>query len=272
MNWIVKMENTNWLKQKANEPLFKDLLWSRPENRAHAGKLLVIGGNKHALAAPGVAFGAAEKAGIGSSRVLLPYSTKKLVGKIFPEAEFAPNTPSGSFSRKSLGQFLESAQWADGVLLAGDFGRNSETAILLESFADKYNGHITVAQDGVDYFLQANSLILQRDNTCLVSNLGKLQKLAKNNRPGTPILNSMSLHELVSILTDWTNSSPISFVTIHAGQALIAHSGKASTTPISRETNWQVELPAYISTWWLQLPKKTFEALTAAIYNYESKN
>jgi hypothetical protein len=266
------MENTNWLKQKTGEPLFKDLLWSRPENRKHAGKLLVIGGNKHALAAPGVAFGAAEKAGVGSSRVLLPYSTKKLVGKIFPEAEFAPSTPSGSFSREGLGQLLESAQWADGVLLAGDLGRNSETAILLESFADKYKGQITIAQDGVDYFLQANSLILQRDNTCLVINLSKLQKLAKNNRTSTPILNSMNLHELVSVLMDWTNSTPISFITMHAGQVLAAHAGKVSTTPITEEITWQVELPAYTATWWLQQPSKPLEALTAAIYNYESKN
>jgi hypothetical protein len=262
------MENTNWFKQKPNEPLFKDLLWSKPENRRHAGKLLIVGGNSHAITAPGLAFTAAQKAGAGTIRVLLPSSMQKAVGKVFPEAEFLPSTPSGSFSRQALAAMLENAQWADGVLLAGDFGRNSETAILLESFAGKYNAQITVAQDGVDYFLQTKSPILQRENTTIVINLGKLQKLAKNNRPGTPVLHSMNLHELMSILTDWTNGSPVSFITAHAGQALATHGGKASTTPITEQGNWQIELPAYAATWRLQQPTKPFEALTTAIFDY----
>jgi NAD(P)H-hydrate repair Nnr-like enzyme with NAD(P)H-hydrate dehydratase domain len=57
------MENTNWLKQTSDKPVFPDLLWSRPENRKYAGKLLIIGGNKHGVAAPGIAFSAAQKAG-----------------------------------------------------------------------------------------------------------------------------------------------------------------------------------------------------------------
>jgi NAD(P)H-hydrate repair Nnr-like enzyme with NAD(P)H-hydrate dehydratase domain len=99
------MENTNWFKQTPDKPLFADLLWSKPENRLHAGKLLIIGGNKHLVAAPGVAYSAAQKAGIGACRVILPDSTKRMVGKVFPEAEFAPSTPSGSFARESLDHF-----------------------------------------------------------------------------------------------------------------------------------------------------------------------
>jgi NAD(P)H-hydrate repair Nnr-like enzyme with NAD(P)H-hydrate dehydratase domain len=68
------VENTNWFKQRQTEPLFADLLWSRPENRLRAGKLLIIGGNKHLVAAPGNAYTAAEKAGIGSCRVKRQYS------------------------------------------------------------------------------------------------------------------------------------------------------------------------------------------------------
>ena len=84
----------NWLIQKTNQPIFSDLLWSKPENRIHAGKLLVIGGNKHLVAAPAVAYTSAQKSGIGTSRVILPYATRRMVGKIFPEAEFATSTPS----------------------------------------------------------------------------------------------------------------------------------------------------------------------------------
>src|SRR5471030_2483183 len=113
MNWRKQMENTNWLRQIPDKPLFPDLLWSRPENKRQAGKLLIVGGNVDGFAAPAAAFSAATKAGIGTSRVLLPDSTRKVLGKSFAEAEFCPSTPSGSFSRQALAQLLENAEWAD---------------------------------------------------------------------------------------------------------------------------------------------------------------
>jgi hypothetical protein len=315
------MENTNWFKQAQDKPLFEDVLWSRPENRRHAGKLLIIGGNKHLVAAPGIAYSAAQKAGIGSCRVILPSSTKRMIGKVFPEADFAPSTPSGSFARESLDLLLEHAQWADGVLLAGDFGRNSETAILLESFAEKYQGQLTIAHDGVDYFLNAKSMFFERENTLPVINFGKLQKLAMNNprpphlsaegdffsrngrsrtngtvteyrreksisvprepeqaelglagagsvrrswRPNLPIKYEMNMHQLIEVLQQWK----INLITNHAEQFVVSAKGKISTTKIPQESNWQVELPAFAATWWLQQPQKTFEALTTSIFQY----
>jgi len=262
------MENTNWLKQTADKPLFPDLLWSRPENKRQAGKLLIVGGSVDGFAAPATAFAAATKAGIGTVRVLLPDSTKKILGKSFAEAEFTPSTPSGSFSRQALAQLLENAEWADGVLLAGDFGRNSETAILLDSFLDKYKGQVTVAQDSLDYFLGSTSKLLNRPETLTIINLGKLQKLAKNNRPSTPVLHSMNLHELVTVLVDWTNGIPGSFITKNADNLVAASGGKVSTTPQAEESNWQVELAAYASVWLLQQPQKPFEAMTSSACEY----
>ena len=264
------MADTYWLKQSA-KPLFPDLHWSRPENKPQAGKLLVIGGNAHGFAAPATAYGAALKAGIGSSRVLLPDKLQKTLGKLMPEAEFAPSTLSGSFSKKALAQLLDSAQWADGVLLAGDFGRNSETAILLDSFLDKHEGQVTLAQDGLDYFLDPNSPLIERVDTLGVINLGKLQKLAKHNRPATPVLHSMMLAELVEILHDWTTGKPGSLITRHADNFIAASGGQVSTTPALQESNWQIELAAYASVWWLQQPQKAFEALTTAIYDFSNK-
>jgi hypothetical protein len=262
------MDNTYWLKQTKDKPLFSDLLWSRPENRLHAGKLLIIGGNSHAVAAPGMAFSAAEKAGAGTVRVLLPDATRKTIGKVFPEAEFAPSTPSGSFSREALSQLLESADWADGVLLAGDFGRNSETAILLDSFATKYKGQLTVAQDGLDYFLNSKSLLFSRPNTLAVINFSKLQKLGQNNRSQPPIKYSMNLRQLIEVLNEWLSETNISLITNHADQFVAAAENKISTTPIPEDSNWQIDLAAYVAVWRMQQSNKPFEALTTAIYDY----
>src|SRR3989344_7199327 len=109
-----------WLKQSTDQPLFPDLLWSRPENKAQAGKLLIVGGNLHGFTAPAGAYSAAEKAGIGVVRVILPDKLQKTVGKMIPEADFVTSTPVGSFGRQALAQMIEDARWANGVLLAGD--------------------------------------------------------------------------------------------------------------------------------------------------------
>lgn len=259
------MANIYWLKQTKGEPLFPDLLWSRPENKRLAGKLLIVGGNLHGFAAPGMAYSSAQKAGIGTTRVLLPNKLHRTVGKLIPEAEFAPSTLSGSFSKMALAQLLEAAQWADGVLLAGDFGRNSETAILLDSFMDKFEGQVTVAQDSLDYFWGPKSPLIERGNILSVVNLGKLQKLAKSNRPATPVLHNMMLGDLVELLHDWTTGNPGQIITMHADNLIIASGGQVSTTPSVKNDNWEIELAAYASVWWLQNPQKPFEAITTAI-------
>src|SRR5471032_3085314 len=104
-----------WHKQAADKPLYPDLLWSRPENRAQAGKLLIVGGNAHGFAAAGEAYAEATKAGVGTARVLLPDSLQKTVGKVFEAGEYAPSTPSGSFAKRALAELLAMAEWADGV-------------------------------------------------------------------------------------------------------------------------------------------------------------
>lgn len=258
----------SWQKQTKDKPLFSDLLWSRPENKRHAGKLLIVGGNQHSLVAPAHAYAAANSAGAGSIRLALPENAKKLVGPIHPEAEFLPSTPSGSFSKSALAGLLEAALWSDAVLLAGDFGRNSETAVLLNSFISKFSGALTLSQDGIDYFTNNHSKILERPGTSLVINIGKLQKLSKLYRPTTPILHNMSLLEFAGLIGDWSNSTAASFIMRHGENYLVASSGKVSATADASERNWQVELAAYAAVWQMQQPGKNFEAYTTAVYDY----
>ena len=141
------MSNLNyWHRQSSNQPLFPELLWARPESKQRAGKLLIVGGQAQNFRAPSVAYAAALKAGIGTVKVLLPDSTQKVLGPNFPEAEFATSSLSGSFGQAALGHLLELAEWADGVLLAGDFGHNSETTIMLDNFLRKFPGPISGCQ------------------------------------------------------------------------------------------------------------------------------
>lgn len=256
-----------WYKQTGDKPLFPDLLWSRPENRQFAGKLLIIGGNLHGFAAPAGSYQTATRAGIGVARVLLPESLQKTVGSAFEAGEYAPCTPSGSFGQKALSEFLQLSQWADGVLVGGDLGRNSETAILLEKFAEKYDGQLTITKDAADYFTSTPQKVMYRPNTLFVVSLAQLQKLASSAGFTRAFIFSMDLLRLVETLREFTNSYSTSIIVKHLDTLLVATGGRVSTTrlPEDKET-WRVETATHAAVWWLQNPSNPFEALTTAVY------
>ncbi|HVW23584.1 MAG TPA: hypothetical protein VHB51_03850 [Candidatus Saccharimonadales bacterium] len=260
------MDRAFWQKQTTEQPLFADLLWSRPENRTQAGKLLIIGGNSHEFAAPASAYAAAVKAGAGTVRVLLPDSLQKTVGKLFPEAEFAPSTPIGSFGQESLASWLAAADWADGVLIAGDLGRNSETAILIEQFAQKYSGQLTFTKDAVNYVVSGPSSLLKRPNTLLVLSLSQLQKLARQARFTTAFTLSMDFLHLVDALHEFSQQFPLAIITKHLENLAVAVGGQVSTTKlVADQPIWRVEKAAAASTWWLQNPTQGFASLTTSM-------
>lgn len=255
-----------WVKQDVGKPLFPELEWSKPENKMHAGKLLIIGGNLHGFSAPANAFASAEKAGIGATRVVLPDAIQKSVKTFMPEADFAPSTPSGSFSVKSLDTFLEHAGWSDAVLVAGDLGRNSETAVALESFVTKYNGSLTLTKDAVDYVIETPESVLGRQDTLLVTSFAQLQKLLTSARYKTPITFNMDLLRLVDVLHDFTTLNKAHIIVKHRDVMLVASEGRVSTTKLATDKEiWRVETAATASVWWLQHPTKIFESLTTAV-------
>lgn len=255
-----------WSRQYLDKPLFPELVWSKPENKRQAGKLLVIGGNLHGFAAPATAYSEAAKAGIGTARVLLPDAIQKLVGGFLPEASYGPSTPSGSFATKSVADWLEQASWSDGVLLAGDVGRNSETAIVIETFLVKHTGQITLTKDVIDYITPNPSVALAREDTTLVLSFSQLQKLATNAKFTVAFTFDMDLIRLVNALHTFTTQHKAHVVTKHLDNILVASDGQVSTTKLVDDKEiWRVETAAHTSVWWLQHPTKPFEALTTAL-------
>ncbi len=259
------MDHTYWLKQGA-EPLFPDILWSRPESKSGAGKLAIIGGNSHGFGAPGLAYNIALATGAGAVSVMLPDAIKKVVGGLLPDADFVASTPSGSFAKKSLNELLQLAGWSDAVLLSGDFGRNSETAVLLELFVQKYTGVLTVTQDCVDYFKETPKQIVDRPNTTIVLSRGQLQKLFINTPTITSITSTMSVLQLAEALHDYTLAHPACIVTNHNDLLFVAVGGRVSTTKHVNKI-WRVETSARISVFWMQSKLQQFEAITTAITN-----
>ena len=259
--------NTYWLRQ-TDKPLFPELEWSRPETKSQAGKLLIIGGNSQGFAAPAEAYGLAEKAGAGYVRVLLPESLRKSVGKLFPEADFAPSTPSGSFATQALAEFCDASLWADAVLFPGDISRNSETTVLLENFFEKYHGQVTLTKDVADLFCLEPLAVLHRPNTLLVLAMGQLRRLGTNAHFPRAFTSEMGLVQLVENLHEFTKRFSLSITTKHQGHYIVATNGQVSTTPIKTEAPlWRLSTAAKASVWWLQTPAKPFEALTTAVHS-----
>ncbi len=260
------MERDYWVRQEAGKPLFPELEWSRPEHRAAAGKLLVVGGNAHGFAAPAEAYAAAVKAGVGTARVLLPDAVRKIVGRFLENGEFAPSTPSGSFGQKALDELLLQSGWADAVLLAGDFGRNSETAILLEKFLSKSPLAATLTKDTVDYATSAPQTVLNRPETLLVLSLSQLQRLGTAAKFTTPISFSMDLLHLAEWLHEFTTQHKPFIIVKHLDHLLVAAEGRVSSTKLAAEMPiWRVLVAAQASVWWLQNPGQPFKALTTAV-------
>ena len=266
------MPNDYWHRQTADKPLFPDLLWSRPEHRAQAGKLGIVGGQAQSFAAAATAYAEAGSAGIGTARVLLPDSLEKTVGHIFEAGEYAPSTPSGSLSQRALSEVLDLAAWGDGLLIAGDLGHNSETAILLEKLAHDYTGQLTVTKDAADYFTEAPAPLLQRENTLLVISFAQLQKLAVQAHFPQAFTFSMDLLRLIDTLHDFTGQHRPYIVTKHLENLLVAVNGQVSSTKLNQELlTWRVATAAHAATWWLQNPSKPFEALTTALTTSDGK-
>jgi hypothetical protein len=260
------METSYWVKQTLDNPVFSELLWSQPQNKLSAGKLLIIGGNLHSFAAVGESYNDATVAGIGSIRILLPDSLKNTVGKLFPAAEFGPSTPSGSFSQNALAPILDNTNWADAILVAGDLGRNAETAIMLESLLDKSSIPIAITQDGVDYVSSTPKTASNRKNLLLVLSLSQLQRLATSLKYHVAIKYSMDLLRLSEWLHNFTTSFSFYIVVEHQNIILAAVDGQVSSTKLALDMPiWRVKIAAYTVVWWLQNKERPFAALTTAI-------
>lgn len=262
------MDHTYWHKQTNETPLFNDLLWSRPENKAQAGKLLIIGGNLHGFAAPAEAYVAAEKAGIGTARVLLPDALKKTVGKMLEHGIYTPSTPSGSFAKQSLADMLEESAWADGILLAGNLGRNSETAVVIESFLQDFTGQISLVHDAVDYVIASSAVLQQRQETTLIITIAQLQHLLVELKWPQAVTFDIPLLQLVDLLHEVTELFPFNIITKQQAQLLVAVEGQVSSTKLDKDfENWCIEYASRAAVWWLQNRNNVFEALTSSLLN-----
>ncbi len=260
------MDYSYWKKQGSDGPLFPDIEWSKPEQRDRAGKLGIIGGNTLGFAGVAEAYSVATQFGVGHTRVLLPSALKKTIPPIMTDVVFGANNPSGSLAKDALKEMEAIGGWADGVLLVGDAGRSSETAILYETFVSRYQGPLVVTRDAIDLIKNSPRALVERPDTLLVMSLAQLQKLLQSVYYPKVITFSMQLIQLVETLHKFTLTYPVSVAVLHKDHLVIAVRGEVVTTGWDNPMAiWRGSVATKMAVYWLWNPEQELEAYATAL-------
>lgn len=263
------MDDTYWQKQTTSKPLFPDVAWSKPEQKSQAGRLGIIGGNKLGFAGVAEAYSTALQTGAGEVRVLLPDVLKKTIPTTITDTIFGATNPSGSLAKDANIELLALANWSTGVLLIGDAGRNSETAILYEDFLRTYTGPVTVTRDAIDLVKNSAITLVDRPDTLLVMSFAQLQKLFQSVYYPKILTFSMQLSQLVDALHKFTITYPVTISVLHKDYLLAASGGDVTTTEWGNAMAiWRGSVAAKAASYWLWTPTQPLKAVTASLIEH----
>lgn len=253
------------LLQQRDEPLFPDLIWSRPENKKQAGKLLIVGGQANQFTRVSTSFNSAEKAGAGHIRVLLPDSLEKLT-QHFPGIEYAQSNQSGSFSKRALATMNEMSEWADSVLLAGDIGKNSETTTVIDGYLLRCITPTIITEDSLNSTSLPMEQILKRQ-IILILEWSKFQKKTNELEVIDPFLSADPIDKISDNLAKVFRHHVAGLVIVQDEKIWCVQQGKVSLTQVNTAVDLS-ELSSYCSVWSMQHPSKMFEAITSGCFEY----
>lgn len=254
-----------WHKQLADKPLYPDIEWNKPERRDQAGNLGIIGGNKLGFAGVAEAYSTALTTGVGNVRVLLPDALRKTIPKTITDTLFGATNPSGSLAKEASNEMHAIGEWANHMLLIGDAGRNSETAVLYENFIVDYKGQLTITRDAVDLIKNSAMTLVDRPNTLLVVSFAQLQKLFQSVYYPKILTFSMQLTSLVEALHKFTISYPVSIAVLHKDYLIVAHGGNVTTTEWQNPMAiWRGTVATKAAVYWLWNPSSPLQAITAS--------
>ena len=85
-----------WQQQTPAKPLYPDIAWNKPQQRAQAGKLGIIGGNRLSFRAIEHSYTTALATGVGQARVVLPDALRGTIPASVTDTIFAASNGSGS--------------------------------------------------------------------------------------------------------------------------------------------------------------------------------
>lgn len=255
----------HWRKQTPTAPLFPDVEWNRPERRDLAGKLGIIGGNSLSFAAVAESYRIAKETGAGEVRVLLPDALRSKIPAAMVDVTFGATTVSGGLAAAKI-EMLALEHWADALLLCGDAGKNSQTAILYEELVTRCERPIVLTRDAIDLLQNSFAAILGNPRVVFVLSFAQLQRLFRAVYYPKMLTFSMQLAQLVETLHKFTVTYPVTVVTLHAEQLIIAQGGEVITQNWSDPMRiWRGHTAARAASYLLWTPQAAMRAVAASV-------
>lgn len=254
--------------QKLDQNPYPDLAWNLPEQPT--GDLLIIGGNQLSFK---TIIRTAEFTNqtfrLKNLKIALPDCLKTQLPPL-ENLLFLPSTPSGSFANSPELNFCLAS--ADFNLILGDFSKNTITQTALASALPAIKIPTLITRDTIDLLTATSPTpILENPQIILLASLVQLQKLLRAIYYPKVILLSSSLMQVVDTLHKLTLSYPITLITLHNAQILIAHNGQVASiplgqTPYSPLSIWNGQLSATIACYNLFNPQNPFPATISACF------
>ncbi len=255
-----------WRQQTVETPLFPDIEWSRPEQRTLRGRLGIVGGNKLGFAGIAESYSTALTVGAGEVRVLLPDCLRKSIPSSMTDVVFGACNISGSLSRDALDDMRALGAWSSAILLAGDAGRSSETALVYSDFIRDYVGQLIITRDAIDLVKNDAEAIASRPSTTLVLSFAQLQKLFQSLYYPKMLTFSMQLMQLVEAVHAFTITYPVTITVLHRETLVVAHGGEVTTTKWDNPMAiWRGQTAARAATYQLWTPSSPLQAITASL-------
>lgn len=255
-----------WKQQKSTTPLFPDIEWDKPGQRSRAGRLGIIGGNKLGFAGVAESYATSLISGAGEVRVVLPDCLRKNIPPSMTDVVFAPSNPSGSLSRDALPELQALSLWATCLLMIGDAGRNSETAITYSDLIRTYQGPLVLTRDAIDLVKNDTEALVNRPSTVLVASFAQLQKIFQSVYYPKMLTFSMQLLQLVEAVHKFTITYPVTLVVLHHDTLITSHGGEVVTTKWDTPMAiWRGAVGARAATYVMWTPEKPLQAIATSL-------
>ena len=179
---------------------------------------------------------------------------------------FVPSNPSGGLAHDALPGMMELGSWSNAVLLIGDAGRNSETAILYENFIHSYDGPLTLTRDAIDLIRSDSQQLVERPNTLIVASFAQVQKLFSSVYYPKILTFSMHLQGLVEALHKFTLTYPVAITVLHKDHLLVAADGEVTSTSWQNPMAiWRGQTATKATVYWLWHPHNLLAGVTASL-------
>lgn len=252
-------------QKQARQPLFADVLWNRPLNRAAAGTLLIVGGHSRDFSLVQSFYQTALAAGIGRCRVVLPDSLRSLLAGT-PDTVFVPGNASGALAREAFGVIMQMAQEAQAIAIGVNLSSSSETTVLVEALLEKLTIPIILHDEGLSVIKHHPQIATGRPDCLIIADMQQVFKLSGWLELPIAIRAEGGVVNKVEIMGALAQASHCNYLLTGRDMVAAAEGQISLTTTVSAMDFFQAATYGVASVFWAQNHKRPFAGLTTAAY------